>query len=192
MRRTSEIVFINARGSLIYHRWCKCSRGEAELERIVMVTESWYCLVCHQSGMGPSSRFNIPGLENALSARAEGICSFLSAPAGASTSFCPQAQLWLSLRHTACYRVIALLINASRSRDNGPALPPDVLRGTYGGVICSQRVYIAVIPRRDGSQDTHFNADTLSWGTNVKLRLQNILYINITFAVLAGAWMVLL
>ncbi|TWW55095.1 Glutamate receptor 3 [Takifugu flavidus] len=46
------------------------SCGAAELERIVMVTESRYCLVCHQSGMGPSSRFNIPGLENSPSARA--------------------------------------------------------------------------------------------------------------------------
>lgn len=52
----------------------------AEFERIVMVTESLYWLVCHRSGMCPSSHFNIAGLEKAPSARAEGICSFLSAP----------------------------------------------------------------------------------------------------------------
>lgn len=43
-----------------------------------MVTERSYRLVCHQSGMRPSSLFDIPRLEKAPSARTEGIFSSLS------------------------------------------------------------------------------------------------------------------
>lgn len=80
------------------------------------------------------------------------LLTFGSSPQRVRSLTLQLTRLSSALRHnfdwvwdTACYRVIALLINASPSRDNGLALPPDVLQGMYSGAICSECVCIAVI-----------------------------------------------